>query len=239
LDNQVRPPGSSDGLTPAWAPAVAIFALALTSVIGGMVWSTRQSRLDAWAVHVLTVSHNGFPYRFASRLDDSGRLLAVIGGSLAIALIAWALLRRWDAVVAACLIVPATAGAEMLIKLAGRRSLGIDSFSYPSGRVAVATSLILLLVLVLRSAAVQSSVCAVVAALGSMWVLSLAWARVATSQHLLTDVLGGTCLGVAVTLAVVLLLTTLRQRILAETFKYRGESARRDRSAAGRDRRQA
>jgi membrane-associated phospholipid phosphatase len=101
----------------------------------------------------------------------------------------------------------------MLIKLAGRRSLDVESFSYPSGRVAVATSLVLVLVLVLRSAAVQSSVRAVVAALGSIWVLTVAWARVATSQHLLTDVVGGMCLGVAVPLAVLLLLTALRQRI--------------------------
>jgi membrane-associated phospholipid phosphatase len=215
LDDRVRPRAPSGGLVPVWAPAVAIFALALGSVIGALVWSTRQSRLDAWAVQVLTVSRTGLPYRFASRLDDSARLLAVIAGSLAIALIAWALLRRWDAVVAACLVAPATAGAEMLIKLAGRRSLGVESFSYPSGRVAVATSLVLLLVLVLRSAVVQSSVSAVVAALGSIWVLTMAWARVATSEHLLTDVVGGMCLGVAVTLAVVLLLTALRQRISA------------------------
>jgi membrane-associated phospholipid phosphatase len=213
LDYRLRPPESSDGLAPAWAPAAVIIALALTSAIGALVWSTRQSRLDAWAVQVLSVSRNGFPYRFASRLDDSARLLAVIAGSLAIALIAWALLRRWDAVVAACLAAPVTVGAEMLIKLAGRRSLDVESFSYPSGRVAVATSLVLVLVLVLRSAAVQSSVRAVVAALGSIWVLTIAWARVATSQHLLTDVVGGMCLGVAVPLAVVLLLTALRQRI--------------------------
>jgi membrane-associated phospholipid phosphatase len=43
-------------------------------------------------------------------------------------------------------------------------------------------------------------------------VLSMAWARVATGEHRLTDVVGGMSLGVAVTLAALLVLTPARPR---------------------------
>jgi membrane-associated phospholipid phosphatase len=47
--------------------------------------------------------------------------------------------------------------------------------------------------------------------LGVLYVLLMAWARVATGQHSFTDVLGGISVGVAVTLATVLVLTAWRQ----------------------------
>jgi membrane-associated phospholipid phosphatase len=172
--------------------------------------SSRPSGVNAWAVQVLTVSRHSFGYRFASLLDDTVRTLGVLAWTVARALIAWALLGRWDAVVAACVVAPATVAVEMLIKFAARRSLGVDTFGYPSGRTALATSLILLLLLVLRAAAVRSFVRIVVAVLGGLYALFMAWARVATSQHSLTDVIGGLCIGVAVTLTVVLVLTGSR-----------------------------
>jgi membrane-associated phospholipid phosphatase len=171
--------------------------------------------VDAWAIQVLTVSRNSFPYRFASLLDDTVRTLGVLAWTVAIALIAWVLLRRWDAVVAASVVAPATVAIEMLIKYAERRSLGVETFGYPSGRTALATSLVLLLVLTLRAAAVRSSIRIVVAVSGISYALLMAWARVATSQHTLTDVVGGLSVGVAVTLAVVLVPTGLRPRTAA------------------------
>jgi membrane-associated phospholipid phosphatase len=140
------------------------------------------------------------------------RLLGVLVGSLAIALVAWVLLRRRDVIVASLAVAPATVAVEQLLKLAGRRSLGLESFGYPSGRVALATSLVLLLVLVLRAAAIRLFVRALVAVLGTVYVQCMAWARVATGEHMLTDVLGGVFMGVAVTLATVLVLTARRQR---------------------------
>jgi membrane-associated phospholipid phosphatase len=213
------PPGSlsarasagSGSLAPPWAPAVATIAIVVTGVIGALVWNPqRPGRVDAWAVRALTVSPHNFLYRFASRLDDTMRTLGVLAGSLAIALLAWVLLRRRDAVVASLVVAPATVVVEMLLKLTARRSLGLESFGYPSGRTALATSLILLLVLILRAAAVRPLVRAVVAVLGSVYVLSMAWARVATGQHLLADVVGGVSVGVAVTLAAVFLITPRR-----------------------------
>jgi membrane-associated phospholipid phosphatase len=205
---------SARSLAPPWAPPVAGVALVLTGVVGALGWRQRRpAGVDAWAIDLLTVSPQSFPYRFASRLDDTVRTLAVLAASLAIALVAWVLLRRWEAVVAACVVAPATVTVEMLIKLSARRSLGLESFGYPSGRTALATSLVLVLALVLRAAAVRLPGRALVAGLGSVYVLAMAWARVATSQHFLTEVVGGVCVGVAVTLAVVLALTALRHRI--------------------------
>jgi membrane-associated phospholipid phosphatase len=167
--------------------------------------------MDAWAAHALTVSKHSFPYRFASRLDDTMRVLPVLAGSLAIAVVAWLLLRRRDAVVACLVVAPATVADEQLLKLAGRRSLEVPIFTFPSGRVALATSLVLLLVLVLRAAGVRPVVRALVGILGTVYVLAMAWARVATGQHLLTDAIGAMSLGVAVTLVTLLVLTARRQ----------------------------
>jgi membrane-associated phospholipid phosphatase len=207
-----RPSGRSRSLAPPWAPAVAVTAIVVTTVIGVLVWSPRRpGRVDAWAVRTLTVSPHSFLYRFASRLDDTMRPLGVLAGSLAIVVVAWVLLRRRDAVVAALVVAPATVVVEMLLKLTARRSLGLESFGYPSGRAALVTSLVLLLVLILRAAAVRPLVRTVVAVLGSAYVLSMAWARVATGQHFLADVVGGVSAGVAVTLAAALLITSWRQ----------------------------
>lgn len=200
-------------LAPPRAPVVAIIAVVVTAVVGALAWIPRRpGGVDAWALHALTVSQGSFPYRFASRLDDTMRVLGVLGGSLAVALVAWVLLRRRDAVVASLVVAPATVAGERLLKAAGRRALGLESFTYPSGRAALATSLVLLLVLVLRAAGVRPFVRVLVATLGTVCVLSMAWARVTTGEHLLTDVVGGMSVGVAVTLATLLALTAPRQR---------------------------
>ena len=168
--------------------------------------------MDAWAAHALAVSRGSFPYRFASRLDDTMRVLPVLVGSLAIALVAWLLLRRRDAVVASLAVAPVTVANEQLLKLAGRRSLGVPIFTFPSGRAALATSLVLLLVLVLWAAGVRPFVRALVGILGFVYVLAMAWARVATGGHDLTDVVGAISMGVAVTLVTLLVLTAWAAR---------------------------
>jgi membrane-associated phospholipid phosphatase len=140
-------------------------------------------------------------------LDDTMRLLGALAASLALALAAWVLLRRRDVVVASMVVAPATVFAEQLFKLAGRRSLGLADSTFPSGRVALATSLSLLLAFLVRAADLRSSARTLVAVLGTIYVLAMAWARVATGQHLLTDAVGGISMGVAVTLVTLLTLT--------------------------------
>jgi membrane-associated phospholipid phosphatase len=206
-------------LAPPWAPVIAIIAILVTAVVGALTWTPqRPAGVDAWAAHALTVPRGSFPYRFASRLDDTMRVLPVLAAGLAIALIAWVLLQRRDAVVASLAVAPATVANEQLLKLAGRRSLGLDSFSYPSGRAALAASLVLLLVLVLRAAGLRPFVQALVGILGTVYVLAMAWARVSTGQHLLTDVVGGMSVGVAVPLVTLLALTA----VTAEKREDRG-----------------
>jgi membrane-associated phospholipid phosphatase len=68
------------------------------------------------------------------------------------------------------------------------------------------------LVLVLRAAGVRPFVRALVAISGAVYVLAMAWARVATGEHLLTDVVGGASMGVAVTLVVSVVLMAWRPR---------------------------
>jgi membrane-associated phospholipid phosphatase len=212
----------SGSLAPPWARTVAIVAVVIAGAVGGLAWHPRRpSRVDAWADELLAVSRDSFPYRFASLVDDTVRTLGVLAWTVAIALTAWVLLRRWDAVVAATVVAPATVAIETLIKYAGRRSLAVETFGYPSGRTALATSLVLLLVLILRAAAVRSQIRTVVAVAGILYALLMAWARVATSQHSFTEVVGGVSVGVAVALAVVLVLTGLRQRTAGP-----GDSAR-------------
>jgi membrane-associated phospholipid phosphatase len=190
------------------APIIAITAVVITAVVGALAWSPqRPVGVDAWAVHALTVAPGSSPYRFASRLDDTMRVLGALGGSLVLALVARILLRRWDAVVASLAVAPATVAAEQLLKLGGRRFLGLASYTFPSGRVALAASLVLLLGLMVRAADVRPFVRALVAILGTVYVLGMAWARVATGQHLLTDVVGGISIGVTVTLVTLLILT--------------------------------
>jgi membrane-associated phospholipid phosphatase len=211
LEGRAAARSCASSLAPPQAPVIAIIAIAVTAV-GALAWSPQRTGVDAWAAHALTVSEHSLPYRFASRLDDTMRVLGVLTGSLAIALVAWVLLRRRDAVVASLVVAPATVAAEQLLKLAGRRSLRLANFSYPSGRAALATSLVLLLMFVLRAAGVRPVVRALVGILGAAYVLTMAWARVATWQHRLTDVAGGISVGVAVTLVTLLVLTAWRQR---------------------------
>jgi membrane-associated phospholipid phosphatase len=217
LEGRTAAVSRAGSLLPPRARVIAIIAVAVTAVGAALAWSPRRpGGVDAWAHYELAVPPGSFPYRFASRLDDTMRVLGVLAGSLAIALIAWVLLRRRDAVVAALVVAPATVAAEQVLKATGRWALGVGSFSYPSGRVALATSLALLLVLVLRAAGVRRPVRAVVAIMGTVFVLSMAWARVTTGVHLLTDVIGGMSMGVAVTLSTLLVLTAPRQRSLSE-----------------------
>jgi membrane-associated phospholipid phosphatase len=217
LEGRAAAVSRAGGLVPPWARVVAIIAVAVTAVGAALVWSPRRpGGVDAWVFYELTVPRGSFPYRFASRLDDTMRVLGVLGGSLAIALVAWVLLRRRDVVVASLVVAPATLAAEQVLKATGRWALGVGEFSYPSGRVALATSLVLMLVLVLRAAGVRRLVRAFVAIMGTVFVLSMAWARVTTGVHLLTDVVGGMSVGVAVTLLTLLVLTAQRQRSLSE-----------------------
>jgi membrane-associated phospholipid phosphatase len=207
---------SPASLGPSWAPKVAAIAAVAASLIGALVWNRGgHGEIDTWGIHVLTASRHSFPHRFASRVDDTVRTLGVVTWTTVIAVVAWVSLRQWEAIVIAIVVAPATVAVELLVKLAGRRTLGLESFGYPSGRVALATSLVLTLLLVLRAASVPPLVSRSIAVAGGAYVLVMAWARVATSRHVLTEVVGGVCTGVAVTLAAVLVITAWARKLSA------------------------
>jgi membrane-associated phospholipid phosphatase len=83
---------------------------------------------------------------------------------------------------------------------------GASVFLYPSGHLAVATALVLTLILVVRSAGARPSIRVGVVTCASLFVLVMARARLAETAHSLSDVVGGVATGAAVTLAAALLL---------------------------------
>src|SRR5215213_6436284 len=94
-----RPAGALPG-RPSWAPVFILSTVVATAVIGALTWNPRRpSGVDAWTAQLLRVPDDSFPYRFASRLDDTMRILPVLAGSLAIALSTWIMLRRRQALV--------------------------------------------------------------------------------------------------------------------------------------------
>jgi membrane-associated phospholipid phosphatase len=146
----LAPPGASS-LAPSWAPAAAAAAILVTAVLTALVWhSTRLPGLDAWMEHLLAAHSGEREFRFATEVATGLRAFT-IGGVVAVALVSWMTLRRWNAVAMAVMAPTATLAVEKLMKpLVVRRAPASTVFHYPSGHVAVATALALSLVLILR-----------------------------------------------------------------------------------------
>jgi hypothetical protein len=143
-----RFPGSA-----IWAPVAAALATLFTVALSGRVWhSTGLPGVDAWMLDLLGAQSDERQLRLAAEVASGLRALTV-AGILATALVAWRVLRWWSAVALALLAPAARLAAERLLKLlVARRAPGSLVFQYPSGHVAVATALILSLVLILRPA---------------------------------------------------------------------------------------
>jgi membrane-associated phospholipid phosphatase len=201
------PPPGPGSLAPPWTPAAAGVAIGVTVVVTGLVWhSTRLPGLDAWVLHLLGAHDGEREFRLATGVATALRAITV-GGIVAMALVSWMALRRWNAVALAVLAPTATLAADKLLKpLVARRAPASTVFHYPSGRVAVATALALSLVLILRPTMTRPRVKALVGLCAALLVLLMAWARLTETAHLLTDVVGGVSTGVAVTLGAALLL---------------------------------
>ena len=207
------PPGRAL-LAPPWAPAAAVLAFLTTAVLSGLLWhSTRLPGLDAWVLNLLG-ARGEWQFRLATEAATGLRALTV-SGIVATVLVAWIALRRWNAVALALLAPTVTLAAEKLLKvLVARRAPDSAAFLYPSGHVAVATALVLGLVLILRPAMVRPWVKLFVLSV-ALLVPIMALARLVETVHVLTDVAGGVSTGVAVTLGVALLLDrSVRGRLL-------------------------
>jgi undecaprenyl-diphosphatase len=199
-------PGSTS-LAPPWAPAGAVLAVLVTVALSGLVWhSTRLPGLDALGLRLLGAHYDEPQFRVATELA-SALLALTVGGIVATAVVAWMALRRWKAVALALLAPAATLVVEKLLKLlVARRAPASTVFHYPSGHVAVATALVLSLVLILRPAMDRPRVKLLVGLSVALLVPLMALARMVETAHLLTDVLGGVSTAVAVTLGAALLL---------------------------------
>jgi membrane-associated phospholipid phosphatase len=209
-------PPAPGPLAPPWAPVTAALAILFTVVLSGRVWhSTQLPGLDAWMLRLLGAQSGERQFRLATEVASWLRALTV-GGSLAISLVAWRALRWWSAVALALLAPATTLAVERLLKLlVARRAPASTVFHYPSGHVAVATALVLSLMLILRLAMARPWVKLSIGLSVALLVPLMAWARLVETAHLLTDVLGGMSTGVAVTLGAALLLDrSVRGRLL-------------------------
>jgi membrane-associated phospholipid phosphatase len=194
-------------LAPPWTPAAAALAILFTAVLSGRVWhSTRLPGLDGWVLHLLGAHSGEWRFRLATDVASGLRALTV-GGILATALVAWRAFRWWKAVALALLAPATTLAVERLLKLlVARRAPASTVFHYPSGHVAVATALVLSLVLILQPAMARPRVKLSIELCVALMVPLMAWARLVETAHLMTDVIGGVSTGVAVTLTAALLL---------------------------------
>jgi membrane-associated phospholipid phosphatase len=206
-------------LAPRWAPMATTVAVLVVGSIGALVWhSSRLGSVDAWALRALRAQ--SYPaFQLASAVSASLRVGAV-GATLAVAAFAWVTLRRLDAVVLALGSPAVVLAAEKLLKQAvARRSPGSGVLLYPSGHLAVATALALTAVLVVRLSGMRSGSKVIAVASACLFVLLLGRARLAETAHSLSDVVGGMATGVAVTLAVALLLDTRRLSFIKDRHR--------------------
>jgi undecaprenyl-diphosphatase len=193
-------------LAPPWAPAAAVLAVLITAALSRLAWHSRRlPGLDAWAKDQLG-ANSDHEMQLANELAAGLRSVTVLG-IVAVAALAWIVLRQRNAVIFVLLAPTVTLAAERLLKpLVGRRAPESTVFHFPSGHVAVATALALCLFLVVRSVRARPATRRVATLSAVLLVLLMALVRMVETAHVLSDVVAGAATGVGLTLAVALLL---------------------------------
>lgn len=206
--NDVRVMGARDqavGLVVAFAAIVAFVLLRV--VVAG----------NGHEPLAIDVAWNDF---LVSRPGDAGLVaawvLAVVGGTVGMIVVGLLLIvllfwrrRRGDAATLAIAMVTVVAIGATMAAVIGR-TRPADSLaesvatSFPSGHTAVATTVALILALVLRRWYVW--------VLGAVWVLGMMWSRTYLHAHWLSDVVAGLLEGIAVALLVWVLTGVIRRR---------------------------
>jgi membrane-associated phospholipid phosphatase len=205
-----RAPTPSTRLAPRWAPAVLAVALLVVVVLGALNWhSDRRGRVDAWAMREIPAHSHGYQgFLVASAISDAVRPLVLGLTAATIMLLAWLRPRRRDALLLALLAPPVTLAAKGLLKeVVASRTSGGATLMYPSGHLAMATAVALTLLLVLRTGNVGAGIRRGLTILAALFVLTVAWARLAETVHSLSDVVGGIATGMAVPLSTALALS--------------------------------
>jgi membrane-associated phospholipid phosphatase len=209
-----RSPGTSKSLTPRWAAAVLVIALLVVSSLGALVWhSDELGWIDAWAMREIPAHSHGYQgFVVASVVSDAvGPLVVMLAA--AIVVLAWLRLRRRDAILLSLLAPPLTLAAKVLLKqLVARRVPGGATLMYPSGHLAMATAVAVTLVLVVRAANVGARIQRSTIIMTTLFVLTVAWARLTETVHSLSDVVGGVATGMVVPLTIALVLSASSRR---------------------------
>lgn len=150
-----------------------------------------------------------------------GTVGMIVIGLLIIAVFLWRR-RRWDAATLAIGMVAVVAIGATMAAVIGR-TRPADSLaesmatSFPSGHTAVATTVTLILGLVLRRWYVW--------VLGAMWVVLMMWSRTYLQAHWLSDVVAGMLEGVAIALFVWIAVEAVRDRRAARTVDISSRAA--------------
>jgi membrane-associated phospholipid phosphatase len=181
----------------------------VVAVLGALNWhSDRRGRVDAWAMQEVPAHSHGYQgFLVASAISDAvGPLVLCLAAT--IVLLAWLRPRRRDALLLALLAPPVTlAVKELLKKIVASRTAGGATLMYPSGHLAMATAVALTLLLVMRTGNVGARIRRSLTMLAALFVLTVAWARLAETAHSLSEVLGGVATGLAVPLSSALVLS--------------------------------
>lgn len=184
---------------------VAFVALRMVVALGGH----EPLAVDLWW-HDLMVSTVSAPMIVVAWVP------AIVGGTIGMIVVGIILIivfllrgRRWDALTLAVAMVTVVAiGAPLAAIIA--RTRPADSLaermatSFPSGHTAVATTVVIILVLLLRRTWIW--------ALGAGWVVFMMWSRTYLQAHWLSDVVAGLLEGIAVATLVWAALEAVRDR---------------------------
>lgn len=203
-------------LAPPWSRVAILLSAAMTAALTVMVWHSHSvPEVDNW-VQLRVAAQGDRDLRLAQHVT---RALTAVTIAAAVASVAYAycVLRRVDAAGLALLSPVITLVAERGLKsIVARRAPGSTVYHYPSGHVAVATTVVISVVLIGRSAMFRLSRRLGLSLAASVLLLFMIWSRMADTAHLFTDVVAGVVLGTAVTLLVALTLDRAG-RVTADT----------------------